>query len=56
MTTLNIRANKVAGATCGAGDAHLSGTPDLTLFIGSTLPYVQLIDIARKWTMNYLNG
>ena len=46
---------KVAGATCGAGDAHFSGTPDLTLSLGSTLPVVQYTEFARIWNTNIGN-
>ena len=42
-------------ATCGAGDAHFSGTPDLTLLLGSTLPSVQYTEFARLWNTSIGN-
>ena len=42
---------RVAGATCGAGDAHLSGTPDLTLCKGPLCLLSELTEFASEWTM-----
>ena len=47
----SVRPRQVAGATSRAGDAHSSGTPDLTLYIGSTLP--TKINISQSLTYDY---